>query len=56
MFIHIKLPDTRYCTHREVFEGTPEDIIGQTIDRVGELLTEHVDAIETAIAQNQKQA
>lgn len=40
MFIHILLPDEKYCTHREVFSGNSEDIIKQTIDRTGELLTE----------------
>lgn len=40
MFIHIKLPDNRYCSHREVFNGSPEDIISQTIERTGLLLTE----------------
>ncbi|KGO94304.1 CinA family protein [Flavobacterium subsaxonicum] len=55
MFIHIKLPEDRYCAHREVFEGDPKDIIGQTIERVGELITEHVDKIEMATAQDTKQ-
>ena len=47
MFIHIKLPGNRYCAHREVFEGSPEDIISQTVERTGMLLCELVDAIES---------
>lgn len=38
MFIHIALPEDRYCTHREVFNGAPEDIIRQAIDRTALLL------------------
>jgi len=37
MFIHIICP-TRYIQHREVFEGTPEEIMDFTIVRVAELL------------------
>ena len=45
MFIHITLPDNRYCAHREVFEGGPEDIIAQTTERIGHLLCELVENI-----------
>ena len=40
IFIHIKLPDNRYCAHREVFDGGAEEVIKQTIDRTGSLLLE----------------
>lgn len=46
MFIHITLPENRYCAHREVFEGTPEEIIGATVDRVGELICSLIDNLE----------
>lgn len=46
MFIHIKLPNNRYCAHREVFEGVPENIISQTIERTGELLIKFIDEVE----------
>lgn len=42
MFIHILLPDDKYCAHREVFKGTDEEITKQAIERTGELLTELV--------------
>ncbi|MFP9099541.1 CinA family protein [Flavobacterium sp. RHBU_24] len=45
MFIHIALPCHRYCAHREVFAGGPEDIIRQTIERTGKLLTGLVNAL-----------
>ncbi|MDV6168776.1 CinA family protein [Flavobacterium sp. DG1-102-2] len=45
MFIHIKLPDNKYCAHREVFEGSPEEIIKQTVSRTGELLCGYIDAM-----------
>lgn len=45
MFIHITLPGHRYCAHREVFTGRPEDIIRQTIDRTGTLLTELIASL-----------
>ncbi len=44
MFIHIVLPGNRYCAHREVFDGPPEKVIKQTIDRVGTLLTDLLSA------------
>lgn len=47
MFIHIRLPENRYCAHREVFEGSPEDIISQTVERTGQLICELIDGIET---------
>lgn len=47
MFIHIKLPENRYCSHREVFEGTPKDIIRLTIERTGELLCGLLDSFDT---------
>lgn len=47
MFIHIKLPENRYCSHREVFEGTPKDIISQTIERTGKLLCGLLDSFDT---------
>lgn len=40
MFIHIVLPENRYIAHREVFTGSPEKIIRQTIKTTGELITE----------------
>jgi len=40
IFLHILLPHNRYCAHREVFEGTAEQIIKQTIEKTGVLLTE----------------
>lgn len=40
MFIHILLPDNRYCLHREVFGGPAEEVIKQTVDKTGMLLTE----------------
>lgn len=46
MFIHITLPENRYCAHREVFRGTPEDIIGATVERVGELICSLIDNVE----------
>jgi len=49
MFIHIKLPDNRYCAHREVFEGPPENIISQTIERTGELLIKLINEIEPTV-------
>lgn len=39
MFVHIKLPENRYFAHREVFDGDAEAIIGQCIERIGELLS-----------------
>lgn len=43
MFIHITLPENRYCAHREVFEGEAENIIAQAIERTGELLINLLD-------------
>ena len=43
MFIHITLPENRYCAHREVFEGSPEKIIGATVERIGELICNLID-------------
>lgn len=40
MFLHIIGPDECYCAHREVFEGSAEEIINQTIDRTGVLISE----------------
>jgi nicotinamide-nucleotide amidase len=52
MFIHITLPGHRYCTHREVFTGSPEDIIRQTVDRTGMLLIDLInDFPENGTAQ-----
>ena len=45
MFIHITMPGNRYCAHREVFEGGPEDIISQTTERIGQLLCDLVQDI-----------
>jgi len=45
MFIHITLPGHRYCAHREVFKGSPEDIISQTIALTGKLLIELVNTL-----------
>lgn len=47
MFIHIKLPDNKYCAHREVFTGNPEDIISQTVERTGMLLCELLDSFDS---------
>lgn len=46
MFIHIKLPENKYCSHREVFEGNPKEIITQTIERTGELICGLLDNYE----------
>jgi len=46
IFIHILLPAGKYCAHREVFEGTQKEIIGQAIQRTGQLLTELVENYE----------
>ena len=52
MFIHISLPEDRYFAHREVFEGSPEDIISQTIERTGTLLIRLIDELpDTNITQ-----
>lgn len=56
MFIHIKLPENRYCAHREVFEGGPEDIISQTVERTGQLLCELIDTIDTKNTENKASA
>jgi nicotinamide-nucleotide amidase len=40
MFIHIVLPNNKYCAHREVFQGKAEEVIKQTVDRVGTLITD----------------
>ncbi len=40
MFIHIALPENRYIAHREVFKGSPEKIIRQTIKTTGDLITD----------------
>ena len=40
MFIHIKMQDKKYIAHREVFTGSPKEIISQTINKVGLLLVE----------------
>jgi nicotinamide-nucleotide amidase len=49
MFIHIKIPEGRYCAHREVFEGTPEEVIKQAILRTGELLCTLLDTEEAVV-------
>lgn len=54
MFIHITMPDNRYCAHREVFEGGPEDIIAQTTDRIGQLLYDLVENIPSKIQETPK--
>ncbi len=46
MFIHIQLPQNRYCAHREIFEGSPEDIISQAVERTGQLICDLIDSIE----------
>lgn len=54
MFIHITLPEGRYCAHREIFHGKPEEIITQAIERVGELISACIDNLPvTAIANNE---
>jgi len=47
MFIHIKLPDSKYISHREVFSGGAEDVIAQAIERTGELISDAVEKMET---------
>jgi len=39
MFIHILLPDNKYCAHREVFDGPAESVVAQTIEKSAVLLT-----------------
>ena len=46
MFIHITLPENRYCAHREVFNGSPEEIIVATVERIGELLCNLIENID----------
>jgi nicotinamide-nucleotide amidase len=43
MFLHVKLPDGQIATC-QTFEGTPEDVVLQTIDRACELITESLQA------------
>lgn len=43
MFIHILSP-FGYVSHRELFEGTPEEIVRQTIVRSGELIVDILEA------------
>ena len=43
IFIHIVMPGGKYCAHREVFDGTAKEIIGQAMLRTGQLLTGLVD-------------
>lgn len=53
MFIHISLPEERYCAHREVFNGKPEEIIAQAVERTGELISACIDNLPaTAIVTN----
>ena len=52
MFIHIKLPENRYLAQREVFEGAPEDIIIQTVERTGELLCQLIANMEPETDDN----
>jgi nicotinamide-nucleotide amidase len=40
IFIHILLPQNKYCAHREVFKGTAEQVVSQAIDRTGALITQ----------------
>ena len=47
MFIHIKMPNDKYCAHREVFEGSAKDVISQAINRTGELLINLVSSLES---------
>ncbi len=54
MFIHIKLPENRYCAHREVFKGTPEEIMSQATDRTGELLSKLVEGLDTKPDEDEK--
>jgi len=56
MFIHITLPDGKYCAHREVFNGAPEEIIRQTIERTGELLVKHTLNLEPQPEPENKKA
>lgn len=37
MFVHILFPD-HYLAHREVFGGTPEQVVMQTVERTAQLL------------------
>jgi nicotinamide-nucleotide amidase len=43
MFIHILMPEA-YIAHREVFDGSPEEIILQTIDTVCLLILDKLDS------------
>ncbi len=51
MFIHIKLPDNKYISHREVFKGEAEQVIAQAIERTGELIIEMVDKLDVVQQQ-----
>lgn len=56
MFIHIRLPENRYCAHREVFQGNSKDIILQTIEKTGELLCNYIDSMESQPTDTQNSA
>ena len=43
MFLHILMPET-YIAHREVFNGSPEQILLHTIDRASELIIEKLSS------------
>lgn len=45
MFLHILLP-VGYIAHREVFSGSAEQMILQTIDKAALLISEHLDEID----------
>jgi len=38
MFIHVLMPDG-FISHREVFDGNPEEVVMQTADKVCELIS-----------------
>lgn len=41
IFLYIVLPD-RYLAHRDVFKGSPEAIMLQTVDRAAQLIMENI--------------
>lgn len=41
MFIHAIFPN-KYIQHREVFEGTPEEIVSQTIEKIADLIIDNL--------------
>lgn len=46
MFLHILFPET-HLAHREVFSGTPEQIMLHTIDRAAELIGKKINKLHS---------